>query len=73
MPDRLDTLGTLFDYLLTLGVAGNREREMYFSLEEGGRLRKFCLHGVCVHPCKGPVEIRLLDLCENEGRQKEEP
>lgn len=68
----LDKLGTLFDYLLTLGVAGSREREYYFSIEEDGKLRKMQLHGMCV-PCKGPVEIRLLDLCENEGRQKEEP
>ena len=59
-----DTLGSLFDYLFTLGLAGSREREMYFSLEEGGRLRKFRLHGVCV-PCSGPVEIRLL-ACPGE-------
>lgn len=63
---RNDTLGTLFDYLLTLGVAGNRERECYFSLVEGSRLRKFRLHGVCV-PCGGPVEIRLLECTDGEG------
>ena len=59
-----DTLGTLFDYLLKLGVAESREREMYFSLVDGDRKKRFCLHGVCV-PCSGPVEIRLLE-CTNE-------
>lgn len=64
MPEN-DTLGTLFDYLFTLGVAGSRERGLYFSLEENGRLRRFRLHGVCV-PCSGPVEIRLLDCTDGE-------
>ena len=67
MPRRNDTLGTLFDYLGTTGVAGSREREFYFSLYEGGRLRRLCLHGICV-PCVGPVEIRLL-ACP--GREEE--
>lgn len=61
---RNDTLGTLFDYLRTLGVEKCREREMYFSLVDGDRMKRFRLHGVCV-PCSGPVEIRLLE-CTNE-------
>ena len=69
MPE-YDTLGKLFSYLADLGVAGSSEREYYFSIVEGEKIRKLCLHGVCV-PCSGPVEIRLIDF-DNKGKEEED-
>ena len=66
MPE-YDTLGKLFSYLSGLGVAGDSERKCYFSIVEGEKLRKLCLHGVCA-PCSGPIEIRLIDF-DNKGKE----